>query len=885
MVTLVASNLGGESVAGPELLTTLPVKASIEGEAASSITTTSVSLNAKINPNGADTTYQIQYGTTTSYGKTTAPAKAGAGRTPISVSQAISGLSPETTSTYHWRILATNAAGTTTSTDQTFVDDTTGPGLPDGRQYELVTPPQKNGALIDVLLGGGSGWKPRIAENGQDMIVPSIQCFAGAQSCTGVREREGEAYEFARTSQGWSTNPLAAPLKEFEFDTLWSADATQHATLFSAPTGPEQHDDFYIRNTQGQITQVGPLAEPALERAQDVKNMRNAFNATIATSDYTHILYSHGGGGKALWSLSGAPEPQESLYEYVGTGNTQPLPVGVSGERDSRSLISSCGTTPGAPLDAEPSSFGSLSEDGRVVFFTAKRCLAGGTGVNAGTAVPAETLYERIDGEVPGTGPESAHTVAVSAPTPASCTAGEECESAPAEDSAFEGASADGSRVFFTSPGQLSNNASRGEGQAGKGCGAATLGGCNLYESVCVAPCGMPAEAPVASGRELVDVSEGEGGKPVSGGPRVQGVMAISSDGSHVYFVARGVLSQEPNAQGQTAQDGADNLYVHVEGQPARFIATLPSADEGEFFTGTEFNGILEWSQGIKLANVSPDGRFLVFLSHGALTSDVTRAVGPAQVYRYDAGSGELIRVSVGEKGFNDNGNAGTTDASIVPAERGWELPVGAGRADPSMSHDGSFVFFESPVALVPGALDDDVTSVDIQGHKHFAENVYEFHGGGVSLISDGKDAHPQVGVNTPAVELLGSDGSGSNVFFATFDRLTGQDVDSQRDYYDAHICSGAEPCLSPVKAPSGCSEEGCQSPPSAPPALSRPSSLTFSGAGNLASPSSPMAVKPKPKPKAKSAKCKKGFVKEHNKCVRKPKSKKKAKKARRSRK
>ena len=54
---------------------------------------------------------------------------------------------------------------------------------------------------------------------------------------------------------------------------------------------------------------------------------------------------------------------------------------------------------------------------------------------------------------------------------------------------------------------------------------------------------GRRVKEPNATGRELIDVSEGEGGKQVSGGPRVQGVMAISPDGSHVYFVAQGVLT------------------------------------------------------------------------------------------------------------------------------------------------------------------------------------------------------------------------------------------------------------------------------------------------------------------------------------------------------
>ncbi len=104
---------------------------------------------------------------------------------------------------------------------------------------------------------------------------------------------------------------------------------------------------------------------------------------------------------------------------------------------------------------------------------------------------------------------------------------------------------------------------------------------CNLYESVCASPCGSPGEEPAAAGRELIDLSAGA---KSTGGPRVQGVLAISPDGTHVYFVARGVLTGEQENQNQEqAQDGQNNLYAYSEGQPLRFVATLPHSDEPEF--------------------------------------------------------------------------------------------------------------------------------------------------------------------------------------------------------------------------------------------------------------------------------------------------------------
>ena len=315
--------------------------------------------------------------------------------------------------------------------------------------------------------------------------------------------------------------------------------------------------------------------------------------------------------------------------------------------------------------------------------------------------------------------------------------------------------------------------------------------------------------------------------------------MAISPDGTHVYFIAQGVLSEQPNSQQQKAQDGANNLYAfeHDEAHPnghLTFITTLPPADE------QAFSGASEWSQGIGLANVTPDGRFLVFLSHGALTPDDTRpqAGAPAQVYRYDAQTATLIRISIGEHGYNDNGNAGTTDAGIASAgEHGWALGVGPGRADPTMSHDGQYVFFESPVALAPGALDDIQVATSNQGKAEYAENIYEYHDGNVSLISDGKDTTAHVGIFSNAVELLGTDATGANVFFATDDQLTPQDTDTQRDYYDARICTETEPCPTPPPATTPCTEEACHTPTPPTPPTPIGGSNTLQSAGNLTPP------------------------------------------------
>lgn len=86
---------------------------------ASNITTSSATLNASVNPNGLDTTVKYEYGTTTSYGKTSNSLGIGSGTSSVSAPVAISGLAAGTT--YHYKAVATNSSGSNDGSDHTFV--------------------------------------------------------------------------------------------------------------------------------------------------------------------------------------------------------------------------------------------------------------------------------------------------------------------------------------------------------------------------------------------------------------------------------------------------------------------------------------------------------------------------------------------------------------------------------------------------------------------------------------------------------------------------------------------------------------------------------------------------------------------------------------------
>jgi hypothetical protein len=86
--------------------------------AASSVTATAATLAGTVNPNGAATSYHVDYGLTTGYDAATAEQSAGSGTAPVSVSVPVSGLDPATK--YHYRIVATTAVGSAIGSDETF---------------------------------------------------------------------------------------------------------------------------------------------------------------------------------------------------------------------------------------------------------------------------------------------------------------------------------------------------------------------------------------------------------------------------------------------------------------------------------------------------------------------------------------------------------------------------------------------------------------------------------------------------------------------------------------------------------------------------------------------------------------------------------------------
>jgi DNA-binding beta-propeller fold protein YncE len=835
---IAATSAAGTVFGADRSFRTLPVPV-VEKRSVENLSAETADLEAVINPVGLPAKYRFEWGPSTTYGNI-APVPDGeiaSGTAGVLVKQHIIGLKPGVL--YHWRVTVTDEDGVTVTNDAVFIYNSPGSTLPDGRAYEMVTPVHKNGGLIGDVF---EGLLPDISRTGSQVVASVIQCLPGAESCTGERSTVGTPYAFSRTSSGWTDRQLSPPASEFGVTTpLLDSAEGEGDLLFSVATNPLGGDDFYGRTGTGASVDIGPVTPPA-----------EAGNASIvqyfATPDWRHVVWL---SSKDVWKALD-PTTGYTVYEDV-PGSAEPRLVAVSGPFESHELIGVCGVEESAAA-AGPAA---LSEDGNTYVFTLQQC-AGGTGNNENVSIPEKEIFARVHNA-----DASAHTVPISEPRALeSAEPNERCTSArclentspvPADKTAnwrgakFAGAFDDGDKVFFTSPQQLTDEATEdpvvADTAAGEhGCeNIHAQSGCNLYEYDFTQP----------SGQRWVDVSAGAEGT-VAGGPRVQGVMAASQDGSHVFFIARGVLTSQPNAQGQHATDGADNLYSYQRD------AAHPN---GQLAYVTEADDAVEWQAPDVTANVTPDGRYLVFLNHGQSTRDDTSVSGALQVFRYDSQTAELIRTSVGDEGFNNDGNrtsptqCGTQfevcaeDARIATPRTGLGL-VG-GLANPTVSDNGSYVFFQSPVGLTATAFDDKQIGT-LEGQPVYAQNVYEWHEGHVYLISDGRDAsldRAQSGAcgtldPTSSVCLLGADPTGANVFFSTADSLVSEDTDGEMDYYDAHICTTESPCVQRTAATTECNEQACQGAGSPPPTPAAIGSLSGGGAGNLAPPTTPPAGK-----------------------------------------
>ena len=156
--------------------------------AASSLTGTSAVLNATVNPGGAEVTAcSFEYGTTTSYSsRVSCSTPPGAGESPVAVSAPVTGLNASTT--YHFRIVATNSGGPAFGADQTFTT------------AEVVKSAPEFGRCVEV---------PSEVVGGKTVYHGVFK----AASCTKLAKKHAGRYE-------WDSGVLNAHFTSFEATSL-----------------------------------------------------------------------------------------------------------------------------------------------------------------------------------------------------------------------------------------------------------------------------------------------------------------------------------------------------------------------------------------------------------------------------------------------------------------------------------------------------------------------------------------------------------------------------------------------------------------------------------------------------------------------------------------
>ncbi len=702
--------------------------------------------------------------------------------------------------------------------------------LPDCRAYELVSPVFKGGYGVLGIEG--------VAQNGESVAYYSPGAFAGAPA--GISEAlDSVTYLARRDPTGWSTVPLMPP-EALSNELVGAADLSptlgteieqiRLPNLEDAAQEPNRVE-YGIHSTEA--PDVSSAWEPLGGILLETLTKEPLIPGYVgASADFCHVVFENGesyGFGALLPAAKGVDTPLYELDRGCGGEPAGLRLVAVNNEGEGKALSPSClpelGTGPG--YSRAPTSFNAIAAGGSELFFT--------TCIGTSGEGNRHQLFVRLAGT---------HTLEVSKPV-GECTK-LPCAGASERGSGdFAGANETGTVVFFTAPlaaGQsplVPGDVDRSENlyMASIGCREGKPG------------CGV-AERTVTS---LLQASH----DPIAGqAAEVQGVVRVAPDGSRVYFLARGVLSEGRNALGLEPVRGADNLYVyeHDERYPAGHVAFVADLCSGPSLSGTTEDTSCPskagsdtylWAENEPEAQTAGgDGRYLVFSTYAQLVAGDTDAA--KDVYRYDAQSGTLDRVSGGEGGYHANGNDSAFDATIIGHGNGAPVKFQYELNSRAISEDGSRIVFTTSEPLSPRAING-------------LPDVYEWHEesgeaeGHVSLLSSGS-AETQDGraVITPG---------GRDVFFTTTQALVAQDVDGGApDVYDARIDGGFS---EPPASRQPCAGDACQGPLTNPAPLLVPGSVPQAPGGNFT------VTTPKKVPKVKKSATKKRRGKKKSKAKR----------------
>ena len=918
----------------------------VEDISAQDVSAEAAQLNAVIDPRGERTSYYFEYGAASCAGSPSAWTRAPGGeiggegfgdegfgdeRVSTRLGEGTSLALPSGT-TYHYRVVAKNKEhGQTVSEDRCFsTPPATGKFVADERVWEMVSPPEGGAAVEPLTEGGGV---TQASEDGQAItyvtdapvgrpegsrsleVTQNIACSSRSASCaaamggaqgwssqdvvtanehgTGLQLAAAPEYQsfssdlslglvepFREGGGRLAEPPLSPPATEAEKKhqekTIYLRD---NAPIAPAPLPPaaseqenrlkEEQQAIYAKAHENGEAIKNPGFLPLVTAANVTSG--EAFGQLLrfraATPDLSHVvIYSNA----ALTSESTATPNPHNLYEWEAEGKLHP-----EGKLQLVNVLPGAEKAPAANATLGSGSEDvrhAISNDGSRVFWTATK-----TSEVEGKKVKKVHLYMRDT--------ETAETVQLDILQKGA--KGEEPEGEGSEgeyldNPVFQTANAEGARAFFSDEERLT---------AGSG---ASRGKPDLYVFEVTSGGGEPLRG------TLTDLTGPHAGE----GANIQGlVLGAGEDGTSVYFVANGVLSSQAAAAGavagrcvtsaaQTRPPGATcNLYVahydstpgHEEWEVPRFIARLSSDDEPDWGRPT-IQGV-EADLGELTARVSPNGRYLAFMSDRSLTSFEghpydNRATGPGadnapaeEVFLYDSSLGRLVCASCDPSGgrpvgvLDPAGGQGENQEGLgllVDRPRLWAGKWLAGSIPgwTKLTHfyalyqsrylsDSGRLFFDSPDALVSQDTNskEDVYEYEPEGvprgrHECTSSSVtFSARSEGCAgLISSGRSSSESAFLDASETGGEGEHGEGlqeggGDVFFLTAAKLVPQDTESSFDAYDAHECTGQSPCIiaPEAQAPAACeTSESCRPSSLSSSTSASPATGTSSGSGNI---------------------------------------------------
>jgi hypothetical protein len=610
----------------------------VAGEGVLDVGVSEATVIAQIEPGGLETCYTIEYCAGESTSEKCIPGGEGA----VGVSAELTGLAPG--AECQFRVLAHNSLNVGVGGEfvfATFAPSTS--GLPDGRVDEVVSPLGAGhstevyvphglvsvGLDEDGIHGIWAGGPSQAAPDGEEVAYVGDPPASGGNGNFG--DGGGNQYVAKRSvGGGWTSVDLNAPSYGNEYlayagDLSAGVLRSSHKLGLGAPLG---YSNLYQRDIHWGLKENGSFdtvlgtfealitATPLCPAGQfgSVNNGEQSTDVSFGGGDagggtvaaFGHLLFEANG---VLPSTPVAPATtpggseegcgsENDLYDWVG-GSLYLVNVLPNGEAAANAMFGREGPSTNGFFSPETSNV--ISSDGSRIYWSSVKMVPVG---NEYEEQP-QALYVRENDTQPQSEIEEGHctepgkacTVQVNLPEAGVAQVGV-CKTKPeeCEHPAFWTASVDGSRVFFTDESRLTRDAT------------AQLGAPDLYQ--------YDLEAP--EGERLSDLS-----LPAGPGEQadMQGVVGASEDGSYVYFVADGALTEGANAEGREPVEGEPNLYLSHEGTTT-FIATLSGGDD-DFTEGTGGHyGDWQADPGHRTADVTPDGQSVAFTSRSRLTAD-----------------------------------------------------------------------------------------------------------------------------------------------------------------------------------------------------------------------------------------------------------------------